>query len=56
MTGENTLTAVIAYTEQTTVHSDLFEVNAEFIITDGSYTTIVQGTFFYIIRRIKINL
>jgi len=39
VTGENTISAVIADTEHTTVHGDLFTVNAESIITDGSYTT-----------------
>ncbi len=38
VTGENTLSSVIADTEQITLHGDTFTVNAESLITDGSYT------------------
>lgn len=38
VTGENALSAIIPETEQATVHGDIFSVNAESVITDGSYT------------------
>ena len=38
VTGDNTISAVIADTEQTTVHGGILSINAQSEISDGSYT------------------